>query len=55
MTEVATHKYGTPTKNQITSTREGLQTAVARGLAVVSKNDRGVAVYSPLPTDGWQP
>ena len=54
VTEVAKHKYGTPTKNQITSTREGLQTAVARGLAVKSHRD-GVAVYSPLPTDGWQP
>ena len=43
-----------PNKNQINSTREGLQTAVTRGLAVKSSRD-GVAVYSPLPTDGWQP
>jgi hypothetical protein len=55
VTEVATHKYdGKPTKNQINSTREGLQTAVARGLAVKSNRD-GVAVYSPVATDGWQP
>ena len=53
VTEVATHMHGAPSKNQITSTREGLKLAVTRGLATMT-NVRPVA-FTPVPTDRWQP